>query len=420
MRIFSFKTIIYFRPQLFLWMISTIYLIPGAKFSIANITIDGVLKEEEWEEAQVIKDFIVTSPLTLASPELKTEAKIFSNEKGIYIGIKNQQSVESQERTNHIKDADAQADYNEIILDFDNKSLAAYGFRIANGGSIQDAVWTDEIQKNTDWDGDWLHATYSDEMHWYTEVFIPWSVTTMKKVAGSERIVGIYVGRWVQELRELYAHPAATVERNIFISNFSRISLQNFEISRLTTFPYLTLNRSLLKNNDETNVGVDLYWQHNQSSQLNITVNPDFGQVESDDLVVNFTDIENFFSEKRPFFAENHALFDIRGPENLRLVHTRRIGAEPDTGDKESTDILTALRYTHAGKSLEYGGLVALEDDAGDAEGRNFFSGRLRYNWENFNVGYLFNYTDRPSLKRDAFVHAVDYRFDKHNEVPVS
>ena len=386
----------------------------------SGIVIDGRLDDDEWEDTEVIQDFVTTSPLTLGTPQLATKARIFSNVDGIYIGITNLQRIELQQRTNHTRDAEAQADYNEIILDFDNKNLTAYGFRVANGGSIQDAVWTDEIRKNTDWDGDWVHATYSDESHWYVEIFIPWSVTVMKKVRTNERVVGIYIGRWVQVSRELYAYPAAYTERNTFISDFSRVTIQNFETSKLTTFPYFTFNRSLLRNSSKANAGVDVYWQPIQSSQLNFTINPDFGQVESDDLVVNFTEIESFFSEKRPFFNENHALFDIQGPENLRLVHTRRIGGEPDIGDKESTDILGAVRITRSGESLEIGGLVAVEDDTGAAEGRNFFSGRLRYSWDNFNFGYLLNYTDRPSLKREAWVHAIDFRFDPIDELQLT
>ena len=392
----------------------------GMSNSIANISVDGVLDEEEWSDAEVITDFVVTVPLTFQAPTYTTTAKFFSNEQGIYVGIVNEQPIETQERTNHTRDAEAQADYNEIILDFDNKNLTAYGFRVANGGSIQDAVWTDEIRKNTDWDGDWFHATQSDQSHWSTEVFIPWSVTVMKRIQDEERKIGIYIGRWVQDLRELYAYPAATIERNIFISDFTEIIIDNYNISKLTTFPYVTLNRDYLRNDTDIDLGADIFWKPSQSSQLNVTVNPDFGQVESDDLVVNFTSIEDFFSEKRPFFTENHALFDIQGPEDLRLVHTRRIGGEPDIGDQESTDILGALRYTYSGEALEFGGLAALEDDAGESDGRSFFSGRVRYNWENFNVGYLLNYTDRPSLKRDALVHALDYRLDPLEELQLT
>ena len=56
-----------------------------------------------------------------------------------------------------------------------------------------------------------------------------------------------------------------------------------------------------------TKGGAEIFWKIDSSRQLNATINPDFGQVESDELVVNFSAYETYYSDKRPFFAENQS-----------------------------------------------------------------------------------------------------------------
>jgi len=69
-------------------------------------------------------------------------------------------------------------------------------------------------------------------------------------------------------------------------------------------------------------------WKPSGQLQLAATVNPDFGQVESDDLVVNFDATETFFFEKRPFITENQGIFEFTPPSDFsQLLYTRRVGA---------------------------------------------------------------------------------------------
>ena len=75
-----------------------------------------------------------------------------------------------------------------------------------------------------------------------------------------------------------------------------------------------------------TDAGADIFWKPNGQMQLTATINPDFGQVESDDLVVNFSANETFFSDKRPFFTENQGIFEFATPSRLQpaAVHAAR------------------------------------------------------------------------------------------------
>ena len=105
--------------------------------------------------------------------------------------------------------------------------------------------------------------------------------------------------------------------------------------------------------------------------ELSATLNPDFGQVESDDLVVNFGAVESFFGDKRPFFTENQGLFDVPfGAGNSRLLYTRRIGAPADDGSGAG-DVRAAVKLNGSLGEVRYGLLAATED--GDA-GRDFWA----------------------------------------------
>ena len=140
-------------------------------------------------------------------------------------------------------------------------------------------------------------------------------------------------------------------------------------------------------------------------------------------MVVNFTSSETFYSDKRPFFSENHSLFAVRGYTFFYVINTRRIGAAPDyncsqySGSLKSlcdssqvgiSDIDYAVRYTQQGESVDFGFLGASEADETFSQGRDFYSVRTVKNGENFSIGYLGTYTDRPVLDRIADVHSID------------
>ena len=163
-----------------------------------------------------------------------------------------------------------------------------------------------------------------------------------------------------------------------------------------------------------------------RGKQLNVALNPDFGQVESDELVVNFSSSETFYSDKRPFFSENHSLFDVKGYMFFYLINTRRIGAAPDyncskySDAKQNacesskvgiSDIDYAVRYTQQNESLDFGFLGASEADTEFSSGRDFYAVRTRKNSENYSIGYLTTYTKRPVLDREANVHSVDLTY---------
>jgi hypothetical protein len=155
-------------------------------------------------------------------------------------------------------------------------------------------------------------------------------------------------------------------------------------------------------------VGADVFWKPNGQFQLSGTVNPDFGQVESDDLVVNFSATETFISEKRPFFTENQGIFEFTTPSDFsQLLYTRRVGGPADDGEGPG-DISAALKLNGSFGATKYGLFGA---DEAESVGRTFTAARLVRDFETQNVGLMATWVDRPYLERQATVVGIDHNW---------
>jgi len=137
-------------------------------------------------------------------------------------------------------------------------------------------------------------------------------------------------------------------------------------------------------------------------------VKPDFGQVESDDLVVNFSATETFISDKRPFFTENQGIFEFTTPSDFsQLLYTRRVGGPADDGEGAG-DIVAALKLNGSVGNTKYGLFGA---DEADAVGRTFAAARVVRDFSTQNLGFMATYVDRPYLDRQATVVGVDHNW---------
>lgn len=375
----------------------------------AEIVIDGVLNEPEWKTAKTFEDFVITDPLTLESAHYRTIARLHVDQRGIHIGFTNYQpaTVPRVERK-FARDSFLQADRNIVNIDFDGNGLSAYDFTVSSSNSIQDGVISNENQYSRDWDGTWYSQTSADEDAWYSEILIPWTVAPMIDSNTASKTLAVYFSRVVFAESIRFAYPAASMRRPTFLSDMHRVEIDNVRSSTLDFFPYVTASQDLHNRDSDWKIGMDMIWRPNSSQQLTLSLNPDFGQVESDDLVVNFSAIETFLSEKRPFFTENQGLFDFQIPTGDRLIHTRRIGAAGDAGDTGVSDIDVAMKYSHYGEAMDYGVFVVTEDDGDISEGRDYLATRVQGRAGNITLGHTLTYTDRSTLDREAMVNAVN------------
>lgn len=377
----------------------------------ASIVVDGKISEGEWAGAQRITDFKLVQPLTGANTPYPTEAWILSTPEGLAVGFRNTQTAavpRTRERTR--RDGDAQVDRVNLMVDYDGTGGTGYNFTINLTNGIQDAVISNENNFSNDWDGIWQHAVSEEGDTWSVEMLIPWYIAPMQKIEGDKRTIGIYLDRVIGSTGERMAWPAASYTRPRFLSDFSKVEIPQYSQSLLAITPYV-VGVSDIKNSDTTfDTGADIYWKPNSRFQLTATLNPDFGQVESDELVVNFDATETFFSDKRPFFTENQSLFNFGfGVGNSSLIYTRRVGGQDDDPDSNAAgDVTAAIKLNGSLGELNYGVFAATE---ADDIGRDFYALRLTKDFDKHDLGFMATQVNRPYSDRVANVYAFDHHW---------
>ena len=387
------------------------------------IDVDGVLDEKEWDSAQQISDFTTIVPYNFENPKYRTNVKIFTNQDGIYVGFINEQDNETIRSFNHIRDDwDDRGDKNSFTIDFDGNSKVAYGFTVSLGDSLADATYTNGNSESKDWDGDWIARTFKGNNFWSSEFFIPWTVVPMQKVDGPKRNVKFIAFRWLASDEFGFGSTKTNWERETFIYDLEDLVIDNYQSKKYSYFPYLTVAEDSVTNESIQKVGIDIFLNHGDGSQTNIAINPDFGQVETDQVVVNFSAIETFFSEKRAFFTENHSLFEVKGGrDDFYVINTRRIGGRPDydcsrfeqsdiceNNRKEYSDLDLALRHTIQKEKVDLGFLAASESDENFSKGRDYFAFRVRSNSPQNKVGFLATKTKSNFFNESSDVYSLD------------
>ena len=414
--------------QKFISFFSLLYFLIQGSILNAEIIIDGKLDEVEWNQAKQITTFYEVFPYTLGAVEdIKTVILIQESEEGIFIGFKNYQSNESMRSQSHQRDNERSiADKNGVTIDFDADKLSGYQFFVSSSGSIGDATYRNENERSYDWDADWLSAATTEEGVWYSEMFIPWKVAPMKAQSGDKRKVRMAFYRMLAGPQRVIATIKGSSYENLYLSVFNDYEFTNYQSSSIDFFPYLTINENRIEAEVDNKVGAEVFWKIDSSKQLNAAFNPDFGQVESDDVVVNFSATETFYSDKRPFFSENHSLFNVTAWRFLYVINTRRIGGEPDYDCSKfdeiqedncinnkvgANDIDYAVRYSQQGESLDFGFLGASEADENFSRGKDFYSVRLRTKVDDLTIGYLGTHVHRPVIDRTAQVNSMDFDY---------
>ncbi len=328
--------------------------------SSETIIIDGNLDEKEWNSAFVINDYYEVVPFTLNPAEVKTTAKIFSNEDGIYVGFINYQENSSMISNKSLRDAwDVNAEQNGVAIDFDSDGAKAYMFMISLANVQRDGVRQLGSFPEFDWDGDWEAKTKKHDGYWISEFLIPWDIVLMKPEEDIKRKINVTTYRYLANEKVWLNDTKTSGFRTNFLSNLRTIEINSFSKRKINFFPFIAYTSNSVTSLNDNKLGAEVFLNTGTGKQINLTINPDFGQAESDEVIINFSAQETFYSEKRAFFNENQSLFDLNHYDRYRIINTRRIGAkssylcsssvnEDDCIDsrKNYTDIDYALRYT--------------------------------------------------------------------------
>jgi hypothetical protein len=408
-----------------------------------DIQLDGFLNESVWQSLPAFDGMRIINPDTLAPAPLRTETRIFYNDRGIYVGAMNYQDPSTLVARMSSRDDGVQRDGYVLSIDTSGQGLYGYFLRINLGGTLSDGTILPEKQIGRDWDGPWDAVTQELDNGWSTEMFIPWGMMQLPE-AGETRQIGIYTERMVTSRNETWSWPALPNTNPEYLSAFQKFELTGINPrTQFTFYPYASATHNNLSDDTKYRTGADLYWRPNSNTQLSATINPDFGTVESDEVVVNLSAFETFFSEKRTFFIEGQDVFATHPRNNggpfgpITTLNTRRIGAAPvfdipagvqtNVTDRNSpSELLGAVKVTGSQGNWRYGTLLAAEDDtvirgrAADgsavrlnATGRDFAIGRLLYEDTSGGgrrgIGWIGTRMQHPG--RDATVNGVDVSY---------
>ena len=388
-----------------------------------SMVIDGVLDEPEWANAFSISEFYQTSPFNLQKSEGETLVYIFSNEDGIYVGFINKQSNSSMLSKKTLRDEmTSLSDKNSINIDFDGDGNKAYILAVNLGDSLFDAIKIKTGDFKTDWDGDWIAKTKRHDGYWVSEFYLPWNLVLMNQPKGDKRTIKYSVLRYKAKEQIWVSSSGSMASRPDYFEKLDSLEIANYTKSKLNFFPYVSSNQNSVTKFDDNKIGAEIFYNTGTGKQINATFNPDFGQAESDDVVINFSAQETFYSEKRAFFNENQSLFNINNYDRYTVMNTRRIGSAPsykcseednidecENSKKNYSDIDYAFRYSQKTGKTELGFFAAREADESFSVGRNFYALRSRTDLGNKTLGYMLTHVDDSFNNKSASVSVIDY-----------
>tara|TARA_B100001059_G_scaffold19060_1_gene15601 strand:- start:1019 stop:3301 length:2283 start_codon:yes stop_codon:yes gene_type:complete len=388
-----------------------------------SIIIDGVLDEPEWANAISRNEFFQTSPFNLERSVDETVGYIFSNKDGIYVGFINKQSNSSMLSKKTLRDEmTSLSDKNSINIDFDGDGNKAYILAVNLGDSLFDAIKIKTGDFKTDWDGDWIAKTKRHDGYWVSEFYLPWNLVLMNQPSGDKRTIKYTFLRYKAKEQTWVSSSGSMASRPDYFEKLDSLEIANYTKSKLNFFPYISVNQNSVTKFDDDKVGAEIFYNSGTGKQINATFNPDFGQAESDDVVINFSAQETFYSEKRAFFNENQSLFNINNYDRYSVMNTRRIGSAPgyecaqennseecENAKKNYSDIDYAIRYTQKSGNTELGFFTAQENNESFSVGKNFYAIRSRTDLGNKTLGYMMTHVDDSFNNTSATVNVIDY-----------
>jgi hypothetical protein len=385
--------------------------------TFADVILDGKVNPIEWQDAKVFSSFIQSFPNTGDTPRYPTKTYLLTDEKGIYVAFENQQPLRSRTYSGH--DQFTSADFNMVLIDFNNDGDTAYEFVATLGGGTMDGTYSRGNQSNRDWDGVWQVKVSEQGDYWYSEFFIPWTTATYQQHLSEQREISIYFQRQNVVDSQAYSFPDTNRGRKNFTYEFEPVMVDNVQGQSLRTSIYVSDNYNFLLSDNDINTGIDFTWKPKVNQQVIATINPDFGQVESDELIVNYSAVETLRTDKRPFFTENQSLFDVQGPSHLKLMNTRRIGGNAERETNQIHNVIAAGKYIYNNSNLNIGALFAQEDDVVGNDGKTFASVRWYNALNKLSTGQLVNYVVNPINDRKSLVFNQDIRYQLSDSINI-
>lgn len=334
------------QTSIFAFFIISFFLSTGELFSSQNgrkslpasrtenpPKIDGVLNDAGWEHAEPASGFFQYEPHNDRPASYETFVRVLYDDHYLYIGARMLDPDPDKILTEmSLRDGDENLNADKFWIDINpfNDGIYGYSFRVSVSGVQTDVNISHGTGRRGDlsWDAVWMSATSITDEGWEVEIKIPYSA--LRFSTADIQQWGINFWREVRRTRE--SSSWNFVDRRIGDPVASMGLLNGIEgvkpPLRLALFPYTS--GYLEKNGDGSgwkgtlNGGLDLKYGVNESFTIDMTLIPDFGQVQSDAKVLNLSPYEVKYDENRQFFTEGTELFS-----KADLFYSRRVGARP-------------------------------------------------------------------------------------------
>ena len=296
------------------------------------IKVDGILDESYWTLADKANNFMQRSPEPGAMPSQNTEVSVLYNDAYIYIGAWLFDSQPDGVLTELAsRDHGGNSDRFSVYFDTYNDGLNAYEFSVSAAGVQGDArISPGRFDRN--WDVGWYSEVTINDEGWFVEIEIPLSV--LRFPDNDEQLWGVNFSRVIRRNNESVYWDEINPKISGFVNQFGKLNgIKGIKTPlRLSITPYISayINHHSDPKGDLTQTstnfrgGMDIQYGISDAFTLNMMLVPDFGQVISDNNVLNLSPYEVYYEERRPFFTEGTELFNKAG-----IFYSRRIGGKP-------------------------------------------------------------------------------------------
>ena len=313
---------------------SQLHSYPATKID-QPVKIDGNLDDLIWKNINPINDFTTQVPTFGKASVKRTEVKIVYDNSAVYVGAYMYDDPSQIKKGLTARDViDLQdADYFAVGFDTYHNNQQAFAFKVTAAGVQGDArisLMGNETNSDDTWDAVWESKVSIKKDGWVAELKIPFSALRFAKTDLQDW--GLQFGRLVRKINEYSTWSPEDPSVSGTMNQWGTWkSLQNIKPPlRLSFLPYLSGGFRTSPTSEGTiteylkSGGMDVKYGVTESFTLDMTLIPDFAQVQSDNVVLNLTPFEVKFDEYRPFFTEGTELFNKAG-----LFYSKRIGAQP-------------------------------------------------------------------------------------------
>lgn len=412
------------------------------------IKIDGHINDAAWDAVEWTSDYIEWEPDNRTAPSEQTKMKIVYDEKNLYVAFRCYEANPGNIVQRMGRRDDFPGDWIELNIDSYNDDRTAFSFTTSVSGVKGDEFISNNGNFDSSWNPIWYVKTNIDEEGWTAELRIP--LSQLRFSNEKEQVWGIQSTRryFTKEERSTWqpipANPAGWVSSFGELRGLSdlepqkQLEIQPYSVTRFKSYELEEGNPFRDGSDGGITAGLDAKIGVTNDLTIDLTINPDFGQVDADPGAVALDGFEIFFQERRPFFVENKSVFDYRFADSQdNLFFSRRIGRSPQrrvtpgggaayVDQPNNTTILGAAKFS--GKTEDGWTIGVLESvtakeyaevisEAGEESEiiveplTNYFVGRVQkdFNDRNSYVGGMFTATHRNMEDGLSFLHTQAY-----------